>query len=111
MGWVNVRRRTVVDFEIDPNARYVLGLGRSILRRVQGVGLHSVLGADGDPETSYGGSYGPPVQAELLGAATGIATPSVIRDMGGADIASGVTDSGSSASRAFAERLRRGRVS
>lgn len=109
MGWVNARQSADLVFERDPNDRTAIALGRSILRRVQGVGLHAVLGADGAPETSYGGSHAPQVQPLIIGAATGVRPPS-LGDLGGADIATGVTEANSGASRAFAERLRRGRV-
>ncbi|MBM7510045.1 hypothetical protein JOE61_003859 [Nocardioides salarius] len=109
MGWANVRQTVVVEAGRDPRESIVLGLGRAILRRTQGMGLHVYHGADGSPETSYGGSYAPQVQAQIVGAAMGIATPDLIRDMGGADIATGVTEEASGASRQFAERLRRGR--
>lgn len=110
MGWSNVRARQDLEFGVDPHARQGLSLARVILRRAQGVGLRAVLGADGDPEISYGGAYGPQVQPEITGAAGRIASPSVTRDMGGADIATGVTSTSSAAAATFAERLRRGRV-
>ena len=110
MSWVNVRRTVVVDAGPDPRQGIVLALGRSILRRTQGVGLYVVHGADGAPEHSYGGAYAGPIQPSITGATNGIGSTTVTRDLGGADIATGPTMQASGASRQFAERLRRGRT-
>ena len=107
--WANVRPRVVLDVGPDPREAVFLAVGRSILRNVQGVGQHLYLGANGSPETSYGGGSAGPVQGSVTGAANRIASTSVTRDMGGADIATGVTEVSSGASRVFADRLRRGR--
>lgn len=109
MGWANVRRTVVVDVGPDPRQNVVLGLGAAILRRTQGQGLRVVGPFEGSPETTYGGSYAPRVQADVTGAAASVRNSNITRDLGGQDISSAVTATSSSASRTFAERLRRGR--
>lgn len=110
MGWSNARRRVVLELDQDPAGGRAVDMARYILRRTQGVGLPVVLGAKGDPETSYGGSYAAPVQANIVGATNGIGSTTITRDLGANDISSGVTEVQSGAARTFANRLQRGRL-
>lgn len=105
---VNAQTRVVTDYGPDPADGRARGLIGDLVARMQGYLVPAVVGANGDPSTSFFG-YGPELQ-KFTGAA-GAGNGVVYTDGAYPDISSGIVEGpyGDPARRIFAARLKRGR--
>ena len=108
--FTNERRVCISDFDVDPSRAWADLLLEDTASRVQGLLVAPVIGADHDPEQTYGGAYARSPQS-FRGAASPAATNVVYRNGGHPEISSGIVEGpmGDPARRMFAARLRRGK--
>lgn len=108
-AYANAVQRVIVDYGREPAESWVRRLYGDVSARLRGVLVAPVLGADADPERTYGGRLEGVSVQDFQGAANPASTNVAYRDGGHATIASGIVEGpyGDPARRIFADRLRR----